>query len=214
MWSGCSSVSNPSGALTKSSLKKRFWIGASGAALVAVIAFHSAILGLMGDYLVQAGPPSKADIILVLGGDPSGNRIITAAQLVREGYAPRVLVSGPAGNYGYYESELEIPFAEKRGYPASYFVAAPNTARSTREEARDMAPELRRLGAKTVLLVTSDYHTRRAAGIFRAEAPDLTFYVVAAPDEHFSPHAWWRDREGRKVFAFESIKTVTEWFGL
>ena len=168
----------------------------------------------MGDFLVNAGPPRKADIALVLAGDPSGERITTAAQLVREGYAPVALVSGPAGSYGHYESELAIPFAEKEGYPASYFEGIPNHSHATRDEAQVMIAELRRRGAKTVLLVTSDFHTRRAGKIYRSAAPDLTFYVVAAPDEDFSPHGWWHTRQGRKVFAFEAMKTVTEWFGL
>jgi uncharacterized SAM-binding protein YcdF (DUF218 family) len=168
----------------------------------------------MGDYLVKDAAPQKADIVLVLAGDPSGERIITAGQLVRDGYAPKVLVSGPYGTYGYYECDLAIPFAEKKGFPAAYFTGLPHHANSTKEEAQATIPELRRLGAKTVLLVTSDFHTRRAGKIFRADAPDLTFYVVGAPDDNFSPHGWWHSREGRKVFMFESMKTVAEWVGL
>lgn len=182
--------------------------------LLAILVFHSAILGAMGDLLVNDGPPRKADVVLVLAGDPSGNRIVTAAQLVRDGYAPQVLVSGPAGDYGLFECDLAIPFAERKGFPASYFVALPHHALSTIEEAQATIPEIRQMGATTVLLVTSNYHTRRAGKIFRAAAPDLTFFAVGAPDEHFSPHGWWQNREGRKTFAFESLKTVTEWFGL
>jgi uncharacterized SAM-binding protein YcdF (DUF218 family) len=82
------------------------------------------------------------------------------------------------------------------------------------EEAQAVTPELRRLGAKRVILVTSDYHTRRAGKIFRAAAPDLMFYVVAAPDVHFTAHGWWHSREGRKTFVLEWTKTVTEWVGM
>ncbi len=183
-------------------------------AVLLALLFASPILGAMGDFLVEAGPPEKADVVLVLAGDSSGNRIHTAAQLVREGYAPKVLVSGPYGVYGYYESELAIAFAEKEGFPASYFVSVPHHALSTKDEAQVMIPEVRKIGAKTVLLVTSDYHTRRAGKIFRAAAPDLKFYVIAAPDEYFSPHGWWKNRQGRKVFVIESMKTVAEWLGL
>jgi uncharacterized SAM-binding protein YcdF (DUF218 family) len=185
-----------------------------GAALAALIVFHSAIFGAMGDFLVQDGPPHKADVVLVLAGDFSGERIKTAAQLVRDGYAPKVLVSGPYGAYGYYECDLAIPFAVKLGYPESYFERVPHQALSTKEEAQDTIPVIRREGARSILLVTSDYHTRRAGNIFRRAAPDLTFYLVGAPDQHFTPHGWWRDREGRKVFFFESMKTVAEWLGM
>jgi uncharacterized SAM-binding protein YcdF (DUF218 family) len=189
------------------------WLMAAGAVLLAIAIFHTAILGAMGDLLVKDGPPQQADIVLVLAGDTRGNRILTGAKLVQEGFASRVLVSGPFGQYGFFECDLAIPFAVKHGYPQSYFLALPHHADSTIEEAQAAIPEIRRLGAKSVLLVTSDYHTHRAGNIFRRAAPDLTFYVVGAPDDHFSAHGWWHDRQGRKVFAMESLKTVTEWFG-
>ena len=59
---------------------------------------HSAILSALGGYLVDAGPPQKADIALVLAGDSSGNRILKAAELVRDGIRSKVLVSGPRGH--------------------------------------------------------------------------------------------------------------------
>jgi uncharacterized SAM-binding protein YcdF (DUF218 family) len=178
------------------------------------IVFHNAILGALGQYLVRAGAPQKADIVVVLAGDPSGNRIRTGGDLVRQGYAPKALISGPGGAYGSYECDLAIPFAVRAGYPESYFERWPHEARSTAEEAGAIVPELRRRGVKTVLLVTSDYHTRRAGKIFRAAAPDLVFDSIAAPDRFFTARGWWHSRDGRKVFAIEWMKTVTEWFGI
>ncbi|MGH9558174.1 MAG: YdcF family protein [Bryobacteraceae bacterium] len=163
---------------------------------------------------MRAGAPQKADIALVLAGDGLGNRVIEAGELVREGYAPKALVSGPWGIYGNYECDLAIPFAEKAGYPASYFLHIHHQGTSTLGEARAVVPELRRLGAHSVLLVTSDYHTRRAGNVFRSVAPDLTFYVVAARDPYFSAHGWWKNREGRKTFLIEWMKTLAESFGL
>lgn len=182
-------------------------------ALLAVL-FHSAILRAAGSYLVRADAPRSADIAVVLAGDFSGNRILKAAELVRQGYAPQAIVDGPSGNYGFYESDLAIPFAEKKGFPAAYFIALPMLAHSTKEEAETVLPELRKRRVHTVLLVTSDYHTRRAGRIYRALAPGLDFVVVAAPDQFFTAGAWWKNREGRKTFAIEWMKTVAEWFGL
>ena len=176
--------------------------------------FHTAILTGMGAYLVNAAAPEKADIGLVLGGDYEGNRILTAAQLVRRGFAPQVLVSGPGGFYGYHECDLAIPFAIKAGYPESYFVHFENEAKSTKEEAQSALARLRQLGVHKVLLITSDYHTRRAAKIFRAAAPDLQFVVVAAPDRSFTADGWWHSRQGQKVAFLEWVKTVTERFGI
>lgn len=189
------------------------WLALSGLVVLAIL-FHSAIFTALGNYLIQAGPPHAADIAVVLAGDSMGNRILKAAELVRQGYAPKLVVSGPSGDYGMYECDLAIPFAEKNGYPESYFIHAEHNALSTMEEAQALIPGIRKLGAHSVLLVTSDFHTRRAGKIFRAAAPDMTFYVVAAPDAYFTPGGWWRSRQGRKVFAFEWMKTVAEWAGL
>jgi uncharacterized SAM-binding protein YcdF (DUF218 family) len=172
------------------------------------------ILTALGGFLVSASPPEKADIAVVLAGDFSGSRILTAAALERRGYVPLVLVSGPAGEYGQHECDLAIPFAVKRGYPESYFAHAEYDAKSTGEEAAAIVPELRRRNVHKLLLVTSNYHTRRASAVYRKAAPDLTVITVAAPDDDFSPDGWWHTREGRKTFLTEWEKTVAFWLGL
>jgi uncharacterized SAM-binding protein YcdF (DUF218 family) len=183
-------------------------------ALLAVVFFHTPILAAMGSYLVHEDQPKQADIALVLAGDQLGNRILRAAELVRQGYVPKVVVSGPGPDYGLYECDLAIPFAVKAGYPESYFIHFEHTAHSTREEALDSVAELKKLGARRVLLVTSDYHTRRSARIFRAVAPDIEFTVIGAQDPYFSAGGWWHNREGEKTFFVEWEKTVAYWFGL
>ena len=70
---------------------------------------------------MQNEPPVQADMIVVLAGDFTGNRILTAGDLVRQGFAPQALISGPAGVYGQYESDLAIPLAVQQGYPEDVF---------------------------------------------------------------------------------------------
>jgi uncharacterized SAM-binding protein YcdF (DUF218 family) len=185
-----------------------------GALIVLAVLLRSPLLTSVGSYLVRSVPPEKADLVVVLGGDFSGNRILKAAELVRQGYAPRVLVSGPGGAYGRHESDLAIPFAVSAGYPETYFIPFEHNAHSTFEEAEAIVPKVHDLNAGHVLLVTSDFHTRRAGNIFRALGPDITWSVVAAPDSYFSAQGWWLNREGRKTAAIEWAKTVAEWIGL
>jgi uncharacterized SAM-binding protein YcdF (DUF218 family) len=193
--------------------RRTLWLAMAAIALLAFV-FHNAILGAVGSRLVNAQSPERADVVVVLAGDTYGDRIKKGAELVKQGYAPRVLVSGPSGLYGFHECDLAIPYAVKAGYPVSYFSHAENDARSTAEEARALLPYLRTENAHRVLLVTSDYHTRRSGRIFRAAAPDLHFVVVAAPGPEFNPDGWWRTRQGRKIALVEWLKTVAEWFGV
>lgn len=168
----------------------------------------------MGGFLVREEMPARAEAVVVLAGDDSGNRILKAAELVKQGYAPRVFVSGPSGHYGTSEDILAIDFAVKHGYPREWFIGVPNGTRSTRDEADAMLPALRARSIRGFILVTSDYHTRRAGMIFREKAADMLMRVVAAPDVYFRPDGWWREREGRKVFLLEATKLATSVFGI
>jgi uncharacterized SAM-binding protein YcdF (DUF218 family) len=191
----------------------RKWVAAL-LLISALVLSHSLCLAALAGWLVRTDPPAPADVALVLAGDRSGYRILKAAEMVRQGYTKTVLVSGPEELYGYNEAELEIPFAVRSGYPPSWFVALPSRSFSTREEALAMVGELRKRGVHTCLLVTSDYHTRRAGRIYRAAAPDVDFRVVGAFTPFFGRADWWHTREGRKLFFLEWTKTVTEWFGI
>jgi uncharacterized SAM-binding protein YcdF (DUF218 family) len=184
------------------------------ALILGAIITHTLWLGALGAYLIRADQPARADYAVVLAGDPYGHRIVKGAELVRQGFVRKALISGPSGYYGTVESELAVNFAVKKGYPADYFVQFPNHALSTQAEARAVIPELRRLGAHSFLLVTSDYHTRRAGRYFRQLADGLDMRVIAAPDEYFRWNSWWRDREARKIFYMEWSKTVAGLFGM
>jgi uncharacterized SAM-binding protein YcdF (DUF218 family) len=183
--------------------------------LITVTFTHAIWLGWIGDALVAVVPPIKADASLVLAGDPRGNRIKTAAELVRSGFVPKVLVSGPMEWYGVNEAELAIRFATGHGYPREWFEPVIIRARSTDEEARALLPEMEKRGIRKVLIVTSDFHTRRAGEVYRRTAASkIDFRMIGAPDEYFAPDAWWRNREGQKTVFFEVSKTIADWVGL
>ena len=165
-----------------------------------------------GRLLVEDDKPQKADAAVVLGGDSFGTRIIKAAQLATAGYAPYVLVSGPYSLLGH-ESDETIEYARRKGYPCSLFRPLTHELNSTRSEAALIDGYLRAHGANKILLVTSNYHTGRAARLLRKYSPRLWVIAVAAPDPSFTPDGWWKTRDGRKVFLLEWLKTVATAFG-
>jgi uncharacterized SAM-binding protein YcdF (DUF218 family) len=168
----------------------------------------------LGGYLVHAEPPVPADMVVVLAGDFTGNRILLGGDLVKQGFSKTALISGPSGAYGLHESDLAIQFAVRHGYPESYFIPLPNDARSTVVEAQVVIGELRRRQARKIDIVTSNYHTRRAGNIFRSQAPDLEIHMIAAGDPYFAPDGWWSNRDARKTFLLEWMKTIATWFGM
>jgi uncharacterized SAM-binding protein YcdF (DUF218 family) len=187
-------------------------IAAAVAALGLV--FHQALLAAVGSYLVRPEAPEKADLVIVLAGDGEGRRILEGGELVRQGYAPQALVSGPGSVYGFHECDLAIQFAVRAGYPEQYFRHMEHDGHSTRDEAAVAAPILHHMGVHTALLVTSNFHTRRAGAVFRDVMPDIRYIVIAVPDENFSADGWWRNREGRKIALLEWTKTIANWLRL
>ena len=175
-------------------------------------------LGALGSALVHDDGAGKAEIAVVLAGDSWGYRLTKGAELVRQGYAPRVLVSGPPGFYDVNEADAAIHFAIARGYPAEWFVPLYHTALSTATEAVAVLDALKQRNIHSALVVTSDYHSARARRIFltverrRGGGPDLR--MVASRDRFFSAAAWWRNREGRKIAFMEWTKTLTSVFGI
>ncbi len=189
-----------------------------GLALILLIAalwlLRVPLLTFAARVLVRDDAPRKADAILVLGGDDFGTRIIKAAQLAQQGYASYVLVSSPPSLLGH-DSDVTIEFAERSGYPGSLFrpVFLPPGADSTRSEATFLGNYLKAHSINKILLVTSNYHTGRAARLWRTQAPWIHTTVVAAPDPSFTTNGWWKTRSGQKTFLFEWMKTVSTWLG-
>ena len=181
---------------------------------VAVWLLSSPLLTFAGGILVEDDGPRKADLAVVLGGDEFGARITKGAELAKAGYVPYVLVSGPEGLLGP-ESDATIEFARRKGFPVSMFRAAPlpGQANSTESEAVYLGKYLKQKGVHSILLVTSNFHTRRAARLWRQENPWLDVSVEAAPDRFFTPSTWWKSRPGKKTFLYEWMKTISTWAG-
>lgn len=175
--------------------------------------FREALLNACFDALVSAGPPVKADLAVVFAGDGHGNRLLKGAQLVRDGYVPVVLVSGPAGHYDDYECDPAIHFGVLHGYPEAYFRHFHGNYTNTADEASAIIAQLRKENIKKVLVVTSGYHTRRTSRYFK-NLDGIEAHMIAAEDRYANHGTWWKDREGRKTIAMEWAKTIATWLGI
>ena len=182
-------------------------------ALVAAVWFgRSWWLRGMGDFLVRGEQPQKADVAVVLAGDGYGHRLMRAVELVRQGYAPMILLDGPLVAYGHNEGEMAIDWAARQGVPREILAALPMRARSTVTEALQLNDELARRGSKKALIVTSNFHTRRARDVFNHYGrKGIQYIVIASPDEDFDPKDWWQSRDAKKVLLLEYMKLANWW---
>jgi uncharacterized SAM-binding protein YcdF (DUF218 family) len=162
-------------------------------------------LSFLGGYLVYSEPPQSADIILVLAGDFYGSRVLKAAELAKQGYAPLVLISGRPYGRGM-EGDYAISFLATHGYSTRLFESFGHHAHSTIEEAITLRGELRRRHVKRVILVTSDFHSRRSAIVFRLFCPGIDFISVPGPEPGFHADRWWADPPSKALFYSEWTK--------
>jgi uncharacterized SAM-binding protein YcdF (DUF218 family) len=112
---------------------------------------------------------------------------------------------------------MTIEYAKRKGFPAALFrpvVIPKEEAVSTRTEASYLGDYLKKNGVHSILLVTSNFHTRRAQSLWLKANPWLNLAVVAAPDRYFTPETWWKTRAGKKTFLYEWLKTVNTWAGM
>jgi uncharacterized SAM-binding protein YcdF (DUF218 family) len=158
--------------------------------------------------------PQSADAIVVLAGETE-QRPAKGLQLLAQGLAPRLLLDAPSSSRIYRWSQLELAQQYLSSLPAAQQLAAcPIVGLSTRDEARDVAGclatsgETQKVEIHRVLLVTSDFHTRRALAIFRHEMPAVQFSVAAAYDPAQYGTQWWRHRQWAKTFFDECVRLV------
>lgn len=184
-------------------------------AVIALLWWQShTVLAAAGNFLDVGEPPQKADVAIVLAGGWTGERVLKAGQLVRQGIVPYALLSSSATYYGLTECECEADFAVRNGYTRQMFQCLLVQASSTRAEAGQMVAELRRRGVRKCLIVSVDTHLRRARRIFTRTAPEIEFHMISASSPNYQLSTWYQNREGRKAVFLEWIKVVTEPFGI
>jgi DUF218 domain-containing protein len=181
----------------------RFWIiGLTAfAAILVWLARHA------GSVLV-VDAPERADVIVVLAGE-TDRRPTRGLQLLDQGYARRVLIDVPAGAsmFGFSEVQLAEKYAHDLPEGSSVRIC-PIVGLSTRDESHDAERCVNQENASRVLVVTSDFHTRRALSIFRHELRGKTFSVAAAYDASQFGSNWWSNRQWAKTCLEEWMKVA------
>lgn len=208
---GRGKVSNaPSGAQRGGIFTRLVFLIFFAAILFGIYLFRVPILQACGHFWISEDAPGPADAIMILGDDNlQGERANRAAELYRAHWAPHIVASGrPLRPY------LSIPDLMRRdlvqrGVPDSAIVSYPRPVGNTREEAEALRQLAVERGWKHVLVVTSNYHTRRSRFIFYRVWPNnFEFRIISAHDSEFDPDSWWRSREGMKLVFHETLGIV------
>jgi uncharacterized SAM-binding protein YcdF (DUF218 family) len=163
------------------------------------------IFRLVGEGWVVEDALERSDAILVLSDDNFyADRATHAAQVYRQGFASVVVASGRRLRPYAGVAELIEHDLIERGVPKDKIIRVAHDADNTREEAKALAQVAKQRKWRSVIVVTSNYHTRRARYIFSHVFPkDIRVRVSGASDGDFDPERWWEKRISVKELARE-----------
>jgi len=182
--------------------------------------FHAPILTQLGKYLVVQHPLEKSELIVCLaGGDVE--RSIASADLFARGFAPMVFIARepiPDGlemlkqkGVAYPESRDRVAMILKGlGVPESAVIGNDEPVESTFQEAERVGAIIRDKKYRSLILVTSPSHSRRAWLTFRKTIPDkeVRITVMPTPYSKFRAEDWWKTRRYVRDVIMEYQKLI------
>ncbi len=165
--------------------------------------------------LVASDPlPAHAQVAVMLDGPTQGviARSNLSLSLLQQGRVDHVMFSvGKVRLWGEWLPDMVRGYVE-RNYGediARRAVVCEMNTDSTIEEAAALRTCLLERGWTSVIVVTSQYHSRRARRIWnRHMGPPFTISVFGVGDADYDPSNWWRNRHEAKTWLLEVTKSV------
>jgi len=155
-------------------------------------------------FLIARDPPRTADAALVLAGDPDYERTRSAARLVLSGQARLLILTGGEPGPGDSAESLRR-VALDLGVPPEA-IRMEQVSRSTHESMLAVRPILEQEGIRTLAVVTSPYHQRRAAWAARRTLGGIEIVSRPADPASWRPAGWWKTRSNQRIVLGEYLK--------
>jgi len=189
--------------------------------LLLVISAWFVIAWVAARALIASADLPNADAIVVLSGSSTYmERTHKAAELYRQRRAPLVLLTDDHTQGGWSSTLQRNPyFVEratdeliKQGVPVEKIRIIPGTPSSTHEEVLGIKDYASAQGLRSLLVVTSAYHSRRALRSLRQAfaGTQTTIGLDPVPPgwQTPSPGFWWLQLEGWRIVGSELVKLI------
>jgi uncharacterized SAM-binding protein YcdF (DUF218 family) len=189
----------------------------------AILSVWTFLAPFLAERLIVEKPLDHADVIFVLAGSTAFvERTRKAALIYRKGVAPMVLLTDDGVIAGWSSKEQRNPpFVElarrelvAHGVPDEAIEVLLPEGSGTIIEARLLEKRAAEKQWKSLLIVTSPYHTRRALRtfetVFAKSGVETEVGIVSPRPGQQSPPAlyWWLTTEGWRDVAGEYVKSV------
>ena len=187
----------------------------SAAILLLLIAIVVCLAFEYAASFLRVNRPEHADVILVLGGGMDDSRYWRSVELMKAGYAGKIVLDAEAADKKFGKSNADLAQDFLEGIHAEHTEVCPVYSDSTYGETEDAARCLAPMHVSSVLIVTSDYHTRRAFSIFKARLPryhwsiaDSYAPVEDGANQRMAGDNWWKNRRWAKTILEEWQRLV------
>jgi uncharacterized SAM-binding protein YcdF (DUF218 family) len=186
--------------------------------IVAAVVIALCLLCWGGDLLIASDPLSEhVDAAIVLQGSIAAEKVRTAGaiDLLQRGVVDRALLSVPKESYWGQSIPPVVRTYLERNYGTDLtarvdFCEIGEQVNSTWEEAQAVRLCIQEHHWQSIVIVTSNYHTRRSGIIWRRVTkndPKTRIFIKGVTDPEFQ-QPWWRHRQSAKVWVMETTKLV------
>ncbi len=180
--------------------------------LIGVFLLSDKILKYIGETLIYDDTPIESDTAVILNtGVEYYPRLIEAASIYKKGLVKKIVINGNRKTDSLRELEAmgferscpwyedSVRILEVLGVPGYDVIhVSAEDAYDTVSEAEAVGEDIVKQGYEKIILITSKFHTRRAAHIWKEMYKDkLNIASVSAKTDPFDPSSWWK--QGRQV---------------
>jgi uncharacterized SAM-binding protein YcdF (DUF218 family) len=145
---------------------------------------------IMAGYLIVAHPLHSADALIVMAGSMS-ERLPAAAELYKKKVANKILLTNDGVSSAFsiekqrnlYEVEWAETYLISSGVPEKAIFKLSYTSSGTIYDVLNTRAAVQAAGIKSIIIVTSDYHTRRSHWVFKRVFKDYPVTVGVFPVE-------------------------------
>jgi uncharacterized SAM-binding protein YcdF (DUF218 family) len=176
---------------------------------------------LAARFLIVNTPLNRADAIVVLSGSAVyKERTQRAAEFYHQGLANRILLTNDNLRGEWSSSEQRNPFFYERardnllllGVPGDRVEVIPQPVTNTYDEAEALRQNAVAHGLRSLLVVTSAYHSRRALWtlerVFGGTGIAINLQSVETGEQTPSPFTWWLHFRGWRMVVGEYVKNA------
>jgi uncharacterized SAM-binding protein YcdF (DUF218 family)/glycosyltransferase involved in cell wall biosynthesis len=184
-----------------------------------MLIFQSPLVWFAGDYLSLKQEPKQADAIVIFSGDGESSyinqsyqrRTIDGIRYFKLGYAPLIILSS-GRDQTFSEVSIIRQLLINNGVPEHSIKVQEKYPSSTFENVSDVKILLSEQKVKSVLFITSPYHSRRSLLVWKKVMPNLVVTVPAVVDTPKTTPQWRASTDQIKVICYEYAAIVYYWW--